>query len=68
VACPGTPPGTTVPGVLAAAAMGTGGRVVRITRLAHAAPGRPDGELDARPLVPLWEQARRDTHASPARQ
>jgi hypothetical protein len=68
VACPGTPPGTTVPGVLAAAAVSTGGRVVRITRLAHAAPGRPDGELDTRPLVPLWKQARRDTHTSPARQ
>ena len=68
VPCPGTPPGTTVPGVLAAAAVATGGRVVRITRLAYAAPGQPDGEVDTRPLVPLWKQARRDTHASLARQ
>lgn len=68
VPCPGTPPGTTVPGALAAAAMSTGRRIVRITRLAHAAPGKPDGEVDTRPLVPLWKQARRDTHASPAPQ
>jgi hypothetical protein len=40
VPCPGTPPGTTVPGALAAA-MGTGGRIVRITRLAHAPPASP---------------------------
>jgi hypothetical protein len=68
VPCPGTPPGTTVPGALAAAAMGTGGRIVRITRLAHAVPGKPDGEVDTRPLVPLWEQVRRDTYASLAQQ
>jgi len=68
VPCPGTPPGTTVPGVLAAAGVGTGGRIVRVTRLAHAAPGKPDGEVDTRPLVPLWKQARRDTHTGPAHQ
>ena len=68
VPCPGTPPGTTVPGVLAAAGVGTGGRIVRVTRLAHATPGKPDGEVDTRPLVPLWKQARRDTHTGPAHQ
>src|SRR6185437_2676957 len=46
VPCPGTPPGTTVPGMLAAGGLGTGGQLVRITRLAHAAPGKPDGEVD----------------------
>jgi hypothetical protein len=46
VSCPGTPPGTTVPSVLAAGGVGTGGQLVRITRLAHAAPGKPDGEVD----------------------
>lgn len=56
VPCPGTPPGTTVPGVLAAGGVGTGGQLVRITRLAHAAPGKPDGEVDTRPLVPPWKQ------------
>lgn len=73
VPCPGTPPGTTVPGVLATGGVCTGGRIVRITRLAHATPGKPDGGVDTRPLVPLWKQARRDTwpahsdpnHASP---
>jgi hypothetical protein len=54
--------------VLAAAGVGTGGRIVRVTRLAHAAPGKPDGEVDTRPLVPLWKQARRDTHTGPAHQ
>jgi hypothetical protein len=34
VSCPGTPPGTTVPGVLAAGGVGTGEQLVRITRLA----------------------------------
>jgi hypothetical protein len=66
VSCPGTPPGTTVPGVLAAGGVGTGGPLVRITRLAHAAPGKPDGEVDSRPLIPLWKQARRSSQASPA--
>jgi hypothetical protein len=66
VPCPGTPPGTTVPGVLAAGGVGTGGPLVRITRLAHAAPGKPDGEVDSRPLIPLWKQARRSSQASPA--
>ncbi|WP_327581399.1 hypothetical protein OHA25_36180 [Nonomuraea sp. NBC_00507] len=28
-----------------------------ITRLENAAPGRPDGEVDTRPLRPIWEQA-----------
>jgi hypothetical protein len=46
VSCPGTPPGTTVPGVLAAGGVGTGEQLVRITRLANAAPGKPDGEVD----------------------
>ncbi len=46
----------------------TGGRIVRGTRLAHAAPGKPDREVDTRPLVPLWKQARRDTHTGPAHQ
>ena len=65
VPCPGTPPGTTVPGVLAAGGVGTGGQLVRITWLAHAAPGKPDGEVDTRPLVPLWKQPRRDTNTDP---
>jgi hypothetical protein len=63
VPCPGTPPGTTMPGVLAAGALSQDGRIAQITRLAHAAPGHPDGEADTRPLQPLWKQARR--HAQP---
>jgi hypothetical protein len=66
VLCPGIPPGTTVPGVLAAGGVGNGGQLVRITRLAHDAPGKPDGEVDTRPLVPLGKQARRSSQASPA--
>jgi hypothetical protein len=65
---PGTPPGTTLPGVLAARGVCREGQIVRITRLAHAAPGKPDGEVDTRPLVPLWKQPRGDTQAGPASQ
>jgi hypothetical protein len=68
VPCPGTPPGTTVPGVLAAGGIGKDGRIVRITRLAHAAPGKLDGEVDTRPLLPLWKQPRPGTAAGPAPQ
>lgn len=52
---PGTPPGSFLPGVQAAGAESRDGRVVKITRLANAAPGRPDGEVDTRPLRPIWE-------------
>jgi hypothetical protein len=48
VPCPAAPPGTTVPGVLAVGGICKDGRIVRITRLAHAAPGKPDGEVDTR--------------------
>jgi hypothetical protein len=37
-----------MPGVLAAGALSQDGRIVQITRLAHAAPGHPDGEADTR--------------------
>ncbi|MFG1694207.1 hypothetical protein [Nonomuraea sp. NPDC049309] len=53
---PGTPPGSFLPGVQATGAESRDGRIVRITQLANAAPGRPDGEVDTRPLRPLWEQ------------
>jgi hypothetical protein len=66
VPCPSTPPGTTVPGVLATGGVCADGRIVRINRLAHAAAGQPDGEVDTRPLIPLWKQARRSSQASPA--
>ncbi|GAB2954764.1 hypothetical protein ACFMQL_36450 [Nonomuraea fastidiosa] len=52
---PGTPPGSFLPGVQATGAQSRDGRVVAITRLANAAPGRPDGEVDTRPLRPIWE-------------
>lgn len=54
---PGSPPGSFLPGVQAAAAISRDGRIVAITRLENAAPGRPDGEVDTRPLRPIWEQA-----------
>ncbi len=41
VPCPAAPPDTTVPGVLAAGGICKDGRIVRITRLAHAAPASP---------------------------
>jgi hypothetical protein len=66
VPCPGTPPGTFLPGVLAAGAACTGGRIVRVTRLALAAPGKPDGEAGTRPLVPLRKQPHRDDNTGPA--
>jgi hypothetical protein len=56
VPVPGTPPGSHVPGVQAAAAVSRDGRIVAITRLANAVPGKPDGEVDTRPLLPLWGQ------------
>jgi hypothetical protein len=54
VPAPGTPPGTFLPGLQAVGAEHAGGRITRITQLAHAAPGKPDGEADTRPLLPLW--------------
>jgi hypothetical protein len=30
---------------------------VVITALSHAVPGKPDGEVDTRPLRPIWQQA-----------
>ena len=55
VPVPGTPPGTFSPGVAAAGAECDGGRIIRITRLPHAVPGKPDGEVDTRPLRPIWQ-------------
>ena len=56
VPVPGTPPGSHLPGVQAAGALSRDGRIVAITRLAHAVPGKPDGEVDTRPLRPVWQQ------------
>jgi hypothetical protein len=57
VPSPGTPPGTMLPGVQAAGAThADDGHIRQITRLAHAAPGKPDGEADTRHVVPLWRQ------------
>lgn len=55
VPVPGTPPGTFTPGVAAAGAERDGGRITRISRLAHAVPGKPDGEAGTRPLRPAWQ-------------
>lgn len=56
VPAPGTPPGTHLPGLAAAAAArGPAGGIVAVTGLAHAVPGKPDGEVDTRPLRPLWQ-------------
>jgi hypothetical protein len=55
VPAPGTPPGTFTPGVPAVGAERDGDRIIRITRLAHAVPGKPDGEVDTRPLRPIWQ-------------
>ncbi|MGR6916233.1 hypothetical protein ACU635_18500 [[Actinomadura] parvosata] len=52
----GTPPGSFLPGVQATRATSRDGRVTKITALAHAASGKPDGEVDCRPLRPLWRQ------------
>jgi hypothetical protein len=48
--------GSHLPGVRVAGAVCRDGRIVAITRVANAAPGKPDGEVDTRPLVPLWQQ------------
>jgi len=58
VPVPGAPPGSHLPGVQAAGALSRDGRIVAITRLAHAVPGKPDGEVDTRPLRPIWQPAR----------
>ncbi|AQZ60228.1 hypothetical protein BKM31_00705 [[Actinomadura] parvosata subsp. kistnae] len=52
----GTPPGSFLPGVQATRATSHDGRITKITALAHAAPGKPDGEVDCRPLRPFWQQ------------
>jgi len=52
----GTPPGSHLPGVRAAGALSRDGRFVAITRLAHAVPGHPDGEVDTPPLRPIWQR------------
>ncbi|HLH81840.1 MAG TPA: hypothetical protein VKV38_01120 [Trebonia sp.] len=59
VPAPGAPPGTGTPGLAASGAECAGGRIVRITRLAHAVPGKPEGEADTRPLLPAWQRPRR---------
>ncbi len=59
VPAPGTPPGTCLPGLAAAGADHDGNRIIRVTRLAHAVPGKPDGEVDTRPLRPVWQKAAR---------
>ncbi len=56
VPVPGTPAGSHLPGVQAAGAVCRDGRIVAITRLAHAVPGKPEGEVDTRPLRPIWQQ------------
>lgn len=56
VPAPGTPPGTFLPGLAASRAASEDGRIVRITRFAHAVPGKPEGEVDTRPLRPIWQQ------------
>jgi hypothetical protein len=56
VPVPGTPPGSHLPGVQATGAVCRDGRIVAVTRLAHAAPGKPDGEVDTRPLYPIWRR------------
>lgn len=69
VPVPGTPPGSHLPGVLATGARHRDGRIVAITRLAYAAPGKPDGEVDTRPLRPIWwraEPAWREPWRTPA--
>lgn len=58
-ATPGAPPGTFLPGLAAAGAICGGERIIRVTRLAHAVPGKPDGEVDTRPLRPIWHCAAR---------
>lgn len=55
VPVPGTPAGSHLPGVQAAGAVSRDGRIVAVTRLAHAVPGKPDGEVDTRPLRPIWQ-------------
>lgn len=56
VPTPGTPPGSHLPGVQAAGAISQDGQIVTITRVANAVPGKPDGEVDTRPLVPVWRR------------
>jgi hypothetical protein len=53
VPVPGTPAGTFTPGIAAAGAEWDGGQFLRITWLAHTVPGKPEGEVDTRPLRPL---------------
>lgn len=49
VPTPGEPPGSMVPEVHAAHADEEGGEVRRVRGVAHAPPGKPDGEVDTRP-------------------
>lgn len=61
---PATMPGTLsrrYPGRQAAAAVTRDGRITRVTRIAHAVPGKPDGEVDTRP------RPRLPTHRRPSR-
>lgn len=57
VPAPGTAPGSHLPGVQAAGALYRDGRIVAITTVANAVPGKPDGEVDTRPLRPIWQHA-----------
>ena len=61
VPAPGTPPGTHLPGLAAAtAAHSPTGGIIAVTGLAHVVPGKPDGEVDTRPLRPVWQQPVRE--------
>ncbi|MGK5559101.1 hypothetical protein ACSNOI_46650 [Actinomadura kijaniata] len=55
VPAPGLAPGSHLPGLQAAAAHCHDGKIVAVTRLAHAVPGHPDGQVDTRPLRPIWQ-------------
>jgi hypothetical protein len=56
VPVPGTPAGSHLPGVQAAGAVSRDGHVIAVTQLAHAVPGKADGEVDTRPLRPIWQE------------
>lgn len=49
VPAPGEPPGTMAPEVHAVGADENEGKVGRVRDVAHAPPGKPDGEVDTRP-------------------
>ena len=69
VPTPGDSEGVAVPSVQAAAGTSEqSGKVDGVSITALAPPGKPDGEVDTRPLLPLWRQPRRDTEAGPAPQ